>query len=570
MCGIFFSLNRGSSITPTDQALDALKSRGPDSLQTLGRVVSVSGSQDFHLTFASSVLALRGGHVQEQPLVDPASGSVLCWNGEAWKIDGQTVQGNDSTQVLQLLLNASSSESPQHQGANAIAAALTKIDGPFAFVFFDARTSTIYYGRDRLGRRSLLLHQSTSTPDQLIISSTAVSPITLSCSEVSTTSIHSLSLSTGRPVHTTPEWQAPLPQINNDILPVEPLSALPIRSSVEQIEQHLKQAVRLRVNDIPDHLHAHLDSTSAKVAVLFSGGLDCTLLARLAHDVLPPAEPIDLLNVAFENPRTIAARKDALSSPYESCPDRITGRSSFQELRNVCPGRLWRFVAINIPYAESLAHQPTIIDLMYPHNTEMDLSIAMALYFAARGQGEAAVASDSSDTQKTHYTSTARVLLSGLGADELFAGYARHAAAFMRGGFAALADELELDFVRIGSRNLGRDDRVMSHWSKEVRYPFLDEDFVRHSLGLPVWEKSGFRSGRTIPKHYDESRRARTAADLEPAKLLLRLVMWDQGMQVTASERKRAIQFGAKTAKMKIGMGRAKGTDVLDTLSPMH
>ncbi|KIV88708.1 hypothetical protein PV10_08366 [Exophiala mesophila] len=570
MCGIFFSLNRGSPLKPTDQALDALKSRGPDSLQSLELIVPVSESQDFHLTFASSVLALRGGHVQEQPLVDPASGSVLCWNGEAWKIDGQTVQGNDSTQVLQLLVKASNSQSPQIQGAKAIAEALNKIDGPFAFVFWEARTSTIYYGRDRLGRRSLLLHQSTSTPDQLIISSTAFSPITLSSSEVSTTSIRCLSLSSGRIVQATSGWQAPLPQINKDTHPVEPLAALPIRRSVEQTELHLKQAIRLRVNDIPDHSHAHLDSMSAKVAVLFSGGLDCTLLARLAHDVLPPGEPIDLLNVAFENPRSLAARKDHLSSPYESCPDRLTGRSTFQELQEICPGRLWRFVAIDIPYAESLAHQPTIIDLMYPHHTEMDLSIAMALYFAARGQGEAVATSVGSDTQKIPYTSTARVLLSGLGADELFAGYARHAAAFTRGGFEALADELELDFVRIGSRNLGRDDRVMSHWGKEVRYPFLDEDFVRHSLGLPVWEKSGFRTGRPIPKHYDESRRASVAADLEPGKLLLRLVMWDQGMKLTASERKRAIQFGAKTAKMKIGMGRAKGTDLLDPLAPIQ
>jgi hypothetical protein len=34
-------------------------------------------------------------------------------------------------------------------------------------------------------------------------------------------------------------------------------------------------------------------------------------------------------------------------------------------------------------------------------------------------------------------------------------------------------------------------------------------------------------------------------------------------MRTAASERKRAIQFGAKTAKMDIGKGRRKGTDVL-------
>jgi asparagine synthetase B (glutamine-hydrolysing) len=104
-----------------------------------------------------------------------------------------------------------------------------------------------------------------------------------------------------------------------------------------------------------------------RVAVLYSGGLDCTIMARMAHDILPAEHEIDLLNVAFENPRVVeAARKMAenekdkkskeestsvehmkMRTPYENCPDRITGRSSFQELLEACPGRTWRFVAVS-------------------------------------------------------------------------------------------------------------------------------------------------------------------------------------------------------------------------------
>ena len=57
---------------------------------------------------------------------------------------------------------------------------------------------------------------------------------------------------------------------------------------------------------------------------------------------------------------------------------------------------------------------------MHPHDTEMDLSIGAALYFAARGIGTHG---------NTPYVNPTRVLLSGLGADELFAGYTRHATA---------------------------------------------------------------------------------------------------------------------------------------------
>lgn len=89
------------------------------------------------------------------------------------------------------------------------------------------------------------------------------------------------------------------------------------------------------------------------MAVLFSGGLDCTVIARLCHELLGPDEDIDLINVAFENPRVAAnanKSKDAQSSEnfdiYEVCPDRITGRKSFAELQAVCPGRTWRLVAV--------------------------------------------------------------------------------------------------------------------------------------------------------------------------------------------------------------------------------
>jgi hypothetical protein len=95
----------------------------------------------------------------------------------------------------------------------------------------------------------------------------------------------------------------------------------------------------------------------------------------MAHDILPSDQHIDLINVAFENPRVVRAANNAAKpsnsrnkiatngngngnyqvptvedeySPFESCPDRETGRKSFQELQNICPGRCWRFVAVGV------------------------------------------------------------------------------------------------------------------------------------------------------------------------------------------------------------------------------
>lgn len=63
--------------------------------------------------------------------------------------------------------------------------------------------------------------------------------------------------------------------------------------------------------------------------ILFSGGLDCTVLAYIANKYVPVDQPIDLINVAFETTN---------NDPY-NVPDRITGRSSFDELKRICASR---------------------------------------------------------------------------------------------------------------------------------------------------------------------------------------------------------------------------------------
>jgi asparagine synthetase B (glutamine-hydrolysing) len=187
------------------------------------------------------------------------------------------------------------------------------------------------------------------------------------------------------------------------------------------------------------------------------------------------------------------------------------------------------FLQVNVPYSETIAHRTRVINLIRPHNTEMDLSIAYALYFAARGTS---VTSSSVDSSTDPYTTPARVLLSGLGADELFGGYTRHATAFNRSGFTGLLDELELDVNRLGKRNLGRDDRVISHWGREARFPYLDESLVKWAVECPIWDKCGFQSTASEEEETPE---------IEPGKKVLRLLAWELGMHSVAQEKKRAV-----------------------------
>ncbi|KAG6030931.1 hypothetical protein E4U19_000170 [Claviceps sp. Clav32 group G5] len=572
MCGCHAAIYTAGAC-PQSAALERrLRNRGPDHQATVTKYLDDSHATILALT--STVLSLRGDHVAKQPLVDPSTGSVLCWNGEAWKIRGREVQGNDAEGVMDLLSEASRSARSVDDGGTSVLRVLRDIEGPFAFIYYDEAARRLFYGRDRLGRRSLLVKAG----DPFLLASVADDCAAGGWIEVEADGVYVLQFpwedtdadtrQLGEYVPVRHEWVDDDSFISgigvfNRAISAEHSCLTKQSVVVEQLRRRLTESLRLRVQQIPVPPGAVMTATTgaaattsdARVAVLFSGGLDCTVLARLASDLLPGDQPIDLLNVAFENPR-IASQHKGLSQDelYELCPDRITGRKSFAELVQACPLRRFCLVTVNVPFTLTSEHRTEVVELMYPHGTEMDLSIAFALYFAARGEGLCQSSVDS--RQALPYKTTARVLLSGLGADELFGGYVRHATAYSRRGYEGLVEELQLDVSRLGKRNLGRDDRVMARWEKEVRFPFLDEDFVRWAIGLSVEEKCDFAHSEVEGESEGEGH-----ALPEPGKRILRLLAQELGMIEVAREKKRAIQFGARTAKME--SGKVKGTTLI-------
>ncbi|KAJ8612611.1 hypothetical protein MRB53_037347 [Persea americana] len=543
MCGILVIISGYHVLLPSEQHLALIKRRGPDYYGNL--LLKGCGSRPYRVWISASVLSLRGQDVATQPLLHD-SGCKLCWNGELWRYGGVAVAAeSDGPFMLAALVQAAQS-GQDHE--DAIVAVMNAVEGPCAFVFFDAIHDRLYFGRDPLGRRSLVWSAEGSAEDgsQMIILASVADSSHSAWEELDTDHVHILDL-TARPSRCQDEaaemtrrgvrkraysTSKIVPSLNSN-LPQDGVAQLCCTSpSVSRLEMLLRDSISLRINSIPRSSELEIRAAGetatesvtacpvdvvvggkARVAVLFSGGLDCSVLTKLIDAALQPTEAIDLLNAAFYNPR-IHGPEPAAHADAERINDAIrtvvltawTARKSLAELQRLCPGRQFNLVTINVPYSEFQLHKDEIMTLMHPHRTEMDLSICAALYFAARGTGDIDSIIDEVElptAQAQRSSSQASALMSSSAATKDTRLHSTVA------GHAALIAELDLDLQRLGKRNLGRDDRVMSNWGREARYPFLDERVVNWAAHAPIWEKCGFG----LPDTPDS-----TTANIEPGR----------------------------------------------------
>mmetsp|Transcript_16726 Transcript_16726/g.54282 ORF Transcript_16726/g.54282 Transcript_16726/m.54282 type:complete len:273 (+) Transcript_16726:86-904(+) len=149
MCGIGVVLYHSRTAEAAGSAttgipVHALQRRGPDAQGELvvGRL-EVSG---YELRLTAAVLHLRGRACQPQPL-QSAAGDVLLWNGEVFGGGVAVADGESDTARLLAVLRAAGEAVPE---------VLESVHGPWALAYWHAASRTLWYGRDGLGRRSLV------------------------------------------------------------------------------------------------------------------------------------------------------------------------------------------------------------------------------------------------------------------------------------------------------------------------------------------------------------------------------------------------------------------------------
>mmetsp|Transcript_29082 Transcript_29082/g.86108 ORF Transcript_29082/g.86108 Transcript_29082/m.86108 type:complete len:693 (-) Transcript_29082:89-2167(-) len=646
MCGISLLLRRTNKKAYSDSVLQSLLGRrGPDCYGEVRLEIETGDGTGLELYLAASLLQLRGdAAVASVPFVHPTSGDVLCFNGEVFGGLDVGPGCNDGEALLQALTVTED-----------VPRLLSKLRGPWSLLFWHAASQTIWFGRDVMGRRSLLLHTPTTGDAEasIVLSSVATGgigratvadipaadaegdnqpgsaddeqdeaqywtelppgiyslragpepaanglpatnvcgpglpglricplPWGLSmqrhCWSDDDAEIVRLSLYVRPEARSCPaasrapseaegaldgvegrvgagqHWQA-LPQPGNSLLEGgahNTLSTQAVRDpdgAVDALLQALQSAVDVRCACCDGSAPGGSGrEAEPRVMILFSGGVDSTLLAALAHRSLPEGMPIDLCNVCFDAGRS---------------PDRLSAWSAMQELAGWAPARRWRLLEVDKTLQDADEHKEHLLTLLHPAGTVMDLNIGAALWLAAAGEGrlrfpeplgskvsmtsaeqlrEAASGAAVSTSAcggggQPHalYRSPARIVLLGHGADEQCAGYGRHRTSFRAGGVPWLSEELSVDMRRMWRRNCGRDDRLVSDQGREARHPFLDENVMDLLLQLPL---DCIADLRERPGLGD--------------KRILRQALLRLGLPEASQRIKRAIQFGTRIGKL--------------------
>lgn len=537
-----------------EQYLSPLLRRGPDrtDIQTTAVAPSVT------IETASTILSLRGASPNNGdgllPDHKPCSRSVLIFNGEIYDgfEDGVSPTVCD-TQQLHTLLDRTV------DNAGDLLSVLDTLRGPWALAFWHPALKRLYFGRDCIGRRSLLI--SAVDDSHIVITSVPCAERRHGFMEIPPVGLLFLDFADAvnpvfgihaRPMHpvvpsrlNTRDSTAVVSGSTSDMY-VSFLPAAWLRTQSEnsrgEADVHsllTSQSAEKFISLLSEGVRRRLVTNRVAVkgeprfALLFSGGIDSMVIAQLLDVLMPLDEELHLINVAFGDD------DDALNA----CPDRRTAIDGLIELRQLSTsGREIDLICVDVSTTEARSTLCNPVRaLVYPCDQPMDATIGTAIWLAARGTGyfyKVAQGEECTklDISRGEVTISARILFSGLGADELMGGYkGRHRTIYRIEGEAGVSREMDADLSRLWFRNLGRDDRLVADHGKEVRHPFLDEDVISFVTSLP------------LTQHVCDLSKADGVGD----KQLLRRGAALLGLsESTTTRAKRAIQFGSRSKQV--------------------
>ena len=391
--------------------INAGKHRGEDSfgVWTDGGVLKsddfseVSEIPDGSIGILQCRLAMTGSKAFTQPFVNEFA---LVHNGEVYNhrelrgwLGGKEVsfESDVDSEVILRLLEHFLGQGLSVEGA--VGKAMRMLEGDYAVAFSDGKV--IYLFRDPVGIRPLYY-----SPGGFFASEKKV---------LWAIGEEAIPVKPGELVRISREGVSAKKIFLLEELRRKPLTG---KRAVDAVLRTLNCAVRHRVGE--------------KTGVLFSGGLDSSLVAFLA------SEYSDVI---------------LYTAGAEGSPDLEWARKAADRL-----GLPLREYVFNIDDVRDAI--PRVVFAIEEPNP-MNLAIGIPLYFATGKAREDGV----------------KVLLSGQGADELFGGYAK---------YLERPELMEKDLRELAERNLARDDKIAMLNSVEGRFPFLSLPVVSAALNIPL------------------------------------------------------------------------------------
>ncbi|MBT4446134.1 diphthine--ammonia ligase [archaeon] len=255
---------------------------------------------------------------------------------------------------------------------------------------------------------------------------------------------------------------------------------------IEPEHQESKEEIQTQTQFLLDNA-IKKRTTNKKIALLFSGGIDSTYIA---HELKRQGIDFTCYTAAINDP----------NSPVEP-EDLVWAKRVAKELDLKL---VIKQININkIP--EILNHLVPLIE----DSNVVKVSVALTFYLASQAAKE----------------DNCRVIFSGLGSEEIFAGYQRHKDS------QNINKECLAGLRKIYERDLYRDDVLTMDNLLELRIPFLDHKLVNYALKIPELMK-------LVATESEEIR----------TKDILRQIALKKGIPTDISMRKkRAAQYGSRT-----------------------
>lgn len=352
---------------------------------------------------------------------------------------------------------------------------LTELDGVFAFVY--QRDNKVTIARDILGIKPI---HYIRTDDGLAIASEqkALEALDLiDIKELNPRIILKYNLETKE-----------LEELNRPFFNYEPEHQETKEQIQAQTQTLLDDAIKKRI-------------PNKKVALLFSGGIDSTYIA---HELKRQGIDFTCYTAAINDP----------NSPVEP-EDLFWAKKVAKEL-----DLKLKIKEINInEIPKYLKHIVPLIE----DNNVVKVSVALTFYLASQLAKE----------------DNCRVIFSGLGSEEIFAGYQRHKDS------QNINKECLAGLRKIYERDLYRDDVLTMDNMLELRVPFLDKELVNYALKIP----------ESMKLVETENKEIRT-------KDILRQIALKKGLPSDiAMRKKRAAQYGSRTQQALKKLSKQNGHD---------